>query len=79
MLLNFKLLVGHSQANSDKNLTSYVQAGLATASNFTPARSASRFLILTTLSSYKWNVAKALKHTSYSSYIPIEKKRTILR
>lgn len=78
-LFYFKLLVGHSQTKSDKNLISYVQAGLATASNFTLVKAVSRFLIFIMLGSYKSNVAKVLERTFYSSYVPIGKKRIIQR
>lgn len=78
-LLNFKLLVGHSQAKSDENLTSHVRAGLATAPNLTPAKATSRFLVLTTPGSYKSNVAKALERTPYSSYVPVGKKIAVQR
>lgn len=78
-LLNFTLLVGYSQAKSDKNPTSHVWTGLATAPNFTPAKAVSGFLVITTPDSYKLNVAKILEHISYSSYVLIRKKRPIQR
>ena len=78
-LLNFKLLIGHSQAKNDDALTGHVGDGLATAPNSTPAQAASRFLVLTTPGSYKSNVAKALKRTFHSSYVPLGRKRAVQR
>ncbi|MCJ1346288.1 hypothetical protein MMC31_004503 [Peltigera leucophlebia] len=78
-LLNFKLLIGHSQAKSDETLTGHVQAGLAIDPNSTPAQAASRFLVLTTPGSYKSNVAKALERTFHSSYVPLGRKRAVQR
>lgn len=39
-------------------------------------KATSRFLVLTMLGNYKSNIAKILKHTFYSSYMPIGKKKT---
>lgn len=55
----------------------HVQASLVTSPKFILAQVASRFLILTTPGSYKSNVAKILKHTFYSSYIPYKRKKAI--
>lgn len=78
-LLNLKLLVKHSYAKIDKNLVSYIWAGLAIALNFTLGKATSRFLVFKTPSSYKLYVAKILEHTFYSSYVSIRKKRLIQR
>ena len=78
-LLNFKLLIGYSQAKNDDALTGHVGDGLAIAPNSTPAQAASRFLVFTTSGSYKLNVAKTLKCTFHSSYMPLGRKRTVQR
>ncbi len=57
-LLNFKLLIGYSQAKSEETLTRYIQEGLATDCNSSPAKTATRFLVITTPGSYRFNVAK---------------------
>ena len=75
--LNFKLLIDHSQANNDDTLMGHVRDGLVTASNSIPAQAASRFLVLTTPANYKSNIAKALKYTFHSSYMPLERKRAV--
>ncbi len=78
-LLNFKLLIGHSQARSDKILIGHIWDGLATDRNSSPAKTATSFLVITTPGSYQSNVAKTLKQTFYSNYIPIRKIRTVYR
>lgn len=76
-LLNFKLLVRHNQAKSDKNLINYIQAKLAITFNFTPANAIFRFLIFIILDNYKLNVAKILEFTFYFTYILVKKKRVV--
>ncbi len=76
-LLNFKLLIGHSQARSEKLLTRYISDGLATDRNSFPAKTAPRFLSITMPSSYQSNVAKMLEQNFYSSYILIRKVRIV--
>ena len=78
-LFNFKLLIGHSQAKNNDALMGHVRDSLATAPNSTPAQAASRFLVLTTSGSYKSNVAKALKCTFHSNYLPLGRKRAVQR
>lgn len=70
-------MINHSQAKSDDTLTDHVGNRLATAPNSTLAQAASQFLVLTILGSYKSNIAKVLKCTFYSSYIPLKRKRVV--
>ncbi len=78
-LLNFKLLIGHSQARSEETLTGHIRDGLTTDRNSSPAKTATRFLVITTPGSYQSNVAKTLERTFHSSYVPIGKIRTVHR
>ena len=78
-LLNFKLLIGHSQAKDDDVLTGHIRDGLVTAPNSTPAQAASTFLVLITPGNYKSNVTKVFKRIFYSSYVPLGRKRVVQR
>ena len=64
---------------NDDALTGHVRDGLTTAPNSKSAQAASRFLVLTTPGSYKSNIAKALKRTFHSSYVPLRRKRAVQR
>ena len=78
-LLNFKLLISHSQAKNENVLMAHVRDSLATDPNSILAQIASRFLVLTMPSSYKSNIAKVLKCTFHSSYVPLGRKSVVQR
>ncbi len=78
-LLNFKLLIGHRQVKIEEILTGYIWDDLITNYNSSPAKTATRFLVITTPGSYQSNIAKMLEQTFHGSYVPIGKIKTIHR
>ncbi len=72
-------MIGYSQARSEEILTGHIRDGLATDHNSSPAKTTTRFLVITTPGSYQSNVAKMLERTFYNSYVPIGKIRTVHR
>lgn len=79
IFFNFKLLIGHNLAKSEKTLTSYISDGFAINQNSPPAKTATRFLVFIMPYSYKSNIVKTLEQIFHTGYILIEKVRTVHR
>lgn len=61
ILLNFKLLIRHSQAKSDRNLISQIYPGLTITTYSTATNAVLRSFILSILGNYKSNITKVLE------------------